>query len=136
MSNTSVLFSSQTARAPKTSEAGLILPILNSLVCNSGFGLGVKCRYVQRAGSTRQWYVRFYPATAGRGQYKPADERILHMRRRDCVLMAELRRRLHLTSIPVQPARKDTARRPGGELIRASFCLHRLARCENELEAN
>ncbi len=46
--------SSQTARAPRRSEAGLILLVPHSLACNPVFGHGVKYRCVQRAGSTRQ----------------------------------------------------------------------------------
>ncbi len=45
-SNTLVLFSSQTARAPKRSEAGLILPVPHSLSCNPVFGRGMKYRCV------------------------------------------------------------------------------------------
>ncbi len=50
--------------------------------------------------------------------------RILRVRRRDCVLSVELRRRLSLTSIPALLVQKrlrwfgHTARRPEGELIK------------------
>ncbi len=42
--------SPQTARAPKRSEAGLIVPVPHSLTCNPVFGRDVKYRCVQRAG--------------------------------------------------------------------------------------
>ncbi len=41
-------------RAPRRSEAGLILPIPHFLACNPVFGLGVKYHCAQRAGSSRQ----------------------------------------------------------------------------------
>ncbi len=50
--------------------------------------------------------------------------RILHVRRRDCVPSVELRRHLHLTSIPALLVQRrlrwfgHTARRPEGELIK------------------
>ncbi len=37
-----------TARAPKLSEAGLILPVLHSLACNPVFARDVKYRCVQK----------------------------------------------------------------------------------------
>ncbi len=46
-------------RAPKRSEAELILPVPHSLICNPVCGRGVKYRCVQRAGSTRQWCDQF-----------------------------------------------------------------------------
>ncbi len=58
----------QTARAPKRSEAGLILPIPHSLVCNPVCGRGMKYRCRQRAGSTRQWCDQFCSTVAKRGQ--------------------------------------------------------------------
>ncbi len=62
--------SSQTARAPKQSEAGLILPILHSLVCNPVCDRAVKYRCVKRAGSTRQWHARFRSTIARYDQYE------------------------------------------------------------------
>ncbi len=65
--------------------------------------------------------------------------RILHVRRRDCVPAAELRRRLRLTSIPALFVQRrlrwigHAARRPDGELIKDS---HHLECGAGELEAS
>ncbi len=68
-SSSSVLFSSQMARTPKRSEAGLNLPVPHSLICNPVCGHGVKYRCIQKAGSTRQWCHRFCYTAARRIQY-------------------------------------------------------------------
>ncbi len=68
-SNISVLFSSQTVRAPRRSEAGFIMPVRHCLVCNPVFGRVVKYRCVQRTGSTWQWCDPFCLTVAKRFQH-------------------------------------------------------------------
>ncbi len=89
---------------------------------------------------------------ARRGQYEyPTKEcllffycdninRILHMRRRECVITVELHRHLHPTDIHGQLAQRRlhwygyAARHPDGELIRDSVFLHRLVRGAGEVK--
>ncbi len=78
-SSTSARCSSQTVRAPRRSDAGLILFVPHSLVYNPVFGRGMRMLEVFANDSIR---------------------RILHVGRRDCVPPVELSRRLSLTSIP------------------------------------
>ncbi len=97
-SSTSARCSSQTARVPWRSEAGLILLVPHSLACNPVFGRGVKYRCMPRAGSSDLLYAcETWPV-------RVADERIMEVfdndsichilrgRLRDCVPSVELRR--------------------------------------------
>ncbi len=61
---------SQMARAPKMSEAEVILLVPNSRACNPVLGCGVKYRCVQRAGSILQWCARFGFTVATLGLYE------------------------------------------------------------------
>ncbi len=58
---------SQMARAPKMSEAELILLVPNSLAYNPVFGRGAKYHCVRRAGSTRQKCAQSYSTVARHG---------------------------------------------------------------------
>ncbi len=78
--------SSQTDRAPRSSETGLILPVLQSLVHNLTSGQVVKCYCVQSAGSTRQWCILQFRDVA-----IMSHRRTLHVRRGGCIPMVELR---------------------------------------------
>ncbi len=130
-SGTSARFSSQTARAPRRSEAGRILLVPHSLACNPVFGRGVKYRckgqVVMRSillYGCETWPVRVADESMLEAFDNDSIRRILRVRRRDCVPSVELHRRPRLTSIAALLVQRrlrwfgHAARRREGELIK------------------
>ncbi len=90
-SNKSARRSSQTARAPRGSGAGLLLPFPHSLTCNPVFGRSLKDCCVQRAGAIWQRCARFCSTVARHGLYEMPTKGVrglwqcVHIVYRDCV---------------------------------------------------